>query len=191
MRIRLLDALREGPATVRELQEATGASQQNVSKHLGVLLRSGMVSRTQGGQLLRATRSPTRACSTCASRSAADCAASSTSSTRRSREEPGDERPACSRPEQRTDDVALAAGARAVRARRQRHAAVSVALAALVSPWFLLLTAFVGVNQWLYVLFGACPASLILGRRVLAALRSLSARGGRPMSATATPPAPP
>jgi hypothetical protein len=41
---------------------------------------------------------------------------------------------------------------------------LSAALAALVSPWFLLLTAFVGVNQWLYVLFGACPASIVLKR---------------------------
>lgn len=41
---------------------------------------------------------------------------------------------------------------------------LSAALAALFSPWFLLLTAFVGVNQWLYVVFGACPASLILRR---------------------------
>jgi hypothetical protein len=41
---------------------------------------------------------------------------------------------------------------------------LSVALVALVSPWFLLLTAFVGVNLWLYVLAGACPASLILKR---------------------------
>ena len=41
---------------------------------------------------------------------------------------------------------------------------LSAALAALVSPWFLLLTAFVGVNQWLYVLFGACPASIVLTR---------------------------
>ena len=39
---------------------------------------------------------------------------------------------------------------------------LSAALAAFVSPWFLLLTAFVGVNQWLYVLFGACPASIVL-----------------------------
>ena len=38
---------------------------------------------------------------------------------------------------------------------------ISVLLVAVVSPWFLLLTAFVGVNQWLYVAFGACPASLI------------------------------
>jgi hypothetical protein len=41
---------------------------------------------------------------------------------------------------------------------------LSVLLAVVVSPWLLLLTAFVGVNQWLYVLLGACPASLILGR---------------------------
>ena len=41
---------------------------------------------------------------------------------------------------------------------------LSAALAALVSPWFLLLTAFVGVSQWLYVLVGACPASLVLRR---------------------------
>lgn len=39
---------------------------------------------------------------------------------------------------------------------------LSAALAALLSPWFLLLTAFVGVNQWLYVLVGACPASIVL-----------------------------
>ncbi len=41
---------------------------------------------------------------------------------------------------------------------------LSAALAMLVSPWFLLLTAFVGVNQWLYVGAGVCPASLILTR---------------------------
>ncbi len=40
----------------------------------------------------------------------------------------------------------------------------SATLVALVSPWFLLLTAFVGVNQWLYVAAGVCPASLLLGR---------------------------
>lgn len=41
---------------------------------------------------------------------------------------------------------------------------LSALLAAVVSPWFLLLTAFVGINQWLYVVVGACPASLILRR---------------------------
>ena len=39
---------------------------------------------------------------------------------------------------------------------------VSVALVALVSPWFLILTAFVGINQLLYVAFGACLASMVL-----------------------------
>ena len=52
-RIRLLDALREGPATVQELQRAIESSQQNVSKHLGVLLRAGMVSRSREGNFAR------------------------------------------------------------------------------------------------------------------------------------------
>jgi ABC-type transport system involved in cytochrome bd biosynthesis fused ATPase/permease subunit len=41
---------------------------------------------------------------------------------------------------------------------------LSVALVLAVSKWFLLLTAFVGVNQWLYVTARACPASIILSR---------------------------
>ena len=40
----------------------------------------------------------------------------------------------------------------------------SALLAAIVSPWFLLLTTFVGLNQWLYVIAGDCPASLLLRR---------------------------
>jgi DNA-binding transcriptional ArsR family regulator len=49
MRIKLLDRLRDGEASVTELQEAVGASQQNVSKHLGILHTAGMVSRTKRG----------------------------------------------------------------------------------------------------------------------------------------------
>jgi hypothetical protein len=41
---------------------------------------------------------------------------------------------------------------------------VSIVLVLTVSSWFLLLTAFVGINQWLYVIVGACPASLVLSR---------------------------
>lgn len=41
---------------------------------------------------------------------------------------------------------------------------LSAVLAALVSPWFLLLAAFVGVNQWLYVTVRSCPASIVLRR---------------------------
>ena len=41
---------------------------------------------------------------------------------------------------------------------------LSAALAAFVSPWFLLLTAFVGFNQWLFVITGGCPMSLLLTR---------------------------
>ncbi len=53
MRIKLLDRLREGNATVGELQDALGASQQNVSKHLGVLHAAGMVRRTKDGNHTR------------------------------------------------------------------------------------------------------------------------------------------
>lgn len=41
---------------------------------------------------------------------------------------------------------------------------VSAGLAAVVTPWFLVLTAFVGVSQLLYVLVGACPASIVIRR---------------------------
>jgi DNA-binding transcriptional ArsR family regulator len=48
-RIKLLDRLREGEASVQELTEAIGSSQQNVSKHLGVLRQSGIVGRRKNG----------------------------------------------------------------------------------------------------------------------------------------------
>jgi DNA-binding transcriptional ArsR family regulator len=53
MRIRLLDRLRDGSATVGELRETLGASQQNLSKHLGILHGAGMVSRTKDGTRTR------------------------------------------------------------------------------------------------------------------------------------------
>ena len=53
MRIKVLDRLRDGEATVTQLQEAVGASQQNVSKHLSVLLGAGMVSRSKHGTSVR------------------------------------------------------------------------------------------------------------------------------------------
>jgi DNA-binding transcriptional ArsR family regulator len=48
-RIKLLDRLREGEATVLELTELIGTTQQNVSKHLGVLQRGGIVARRKEG----------------------------------------------------------------------------------------------------------------------------------------------
>jgi len=48
-RIKLLDRLREGEATVLELTELIGTTQQNVSKHLGVLQRGGIVTRRKQG----------------------------------------------------------------------------------------------------------------------------------------------
>lgn len=48
-RIRLLDALRDGEATVGDLTDRLGATQQNISKHHGVLHQAGFVSRTKRG----------------------------------------------------------------------------------------------------------------------------------------------
>ena len=53
MRIKLLDRLRDGDATVGELQAALGASQQNISKHLGILHNAGMVTRVKDGNHAR------------------------------------------------------------------------------------------------------------------------------------------
>lgn len=53
VRIKLLDRLRDGSATVSELVEAVGGSQQNVSKHLGVLHQASIVSRTKQGTAVR------------------------------------------------------------------------------------------------------------------------------------------
>lgn len=49
MRIRILDLLRDGEASVQELTDRLGATQQNVSKHLGVLYAAGIVSRRRDG----------------------------------------------------------------------------------------------------------------------------------------------
>jgi DNA-binding transcriptional ArsR family regulator len=49
MRIRLLDRLRDGETSVQELTDALGTTQQNVSKHMGVLHAAGIVSRRRDG----------------------------------------------------------------------------------------------------------------------------------------------
>ncbi|HVP01225.1 MAG TPA: metalloregulator ArsR/SmtB family transcription factor [Solirubrobacteraceae bacterium] len=49
LRIRLLDSLREREATVNELADELGASQQNVSKHLAVLAEAGILARRKEG----------------------------------------------------------------------------------------------------------------------------------------------
>lgn len=48
-RIKLLERLRDGEASVHELSEAIGSTQQNISKHLGVLLQAGLVCRRRDG----------------------------------------------------------------------------------------------------------------------------------------------
>ncbi len=48
-RIRILERLRVAPRTVQELADGLGTTQQNVSKHLGLLLSLGIVSRRKEG----------------------------------------------------------------------------------------------------------------------------------------------
>ena len=52
-RIRLLDNLRTGEASVQELTSAVGSTQQNVSKHLALLLDAGVVGRRKDGGTTR------------------------------------------------------------------------------------------------------------------------------------------
>ena len=59
MRIRLLERLRSGELSVAELSAAVAASQQNVSKHLGVLHEAGIVVAARM-EIACSTRSQTR-----------------------------------------------------------------------------------------------------------------------------------
>jgi DNA-binding transcriptional ArsR family regulator len=52
-RIRIMGLLNEGEATVQELTDRLATTHQNVSKHLGVLYQSGMVSRRKEGNCVR------------------------------------------------------------------------------------------------------------------------------------------
>ena len=52
-RIRILDALRPGPMTVGALTVEVSTSQQNVSKHLGLLHRAGLLMREKDGNSVR------------------------------------------------------------------------------------------------------------------------------------------
>lgn len=49
MRVRILDLLRDGELSVAALAERLGASQQNISKHLAVLVDAGMLARRKEG----------------------------------------------------------------------------------------------------------------------------------------------
>ncbi len=53
VRVRLLDALeRRGEANVQTLADELSATQQNVSRHLGVLTHAGLLARRQDGRLV-------------------------------------------------------------------------------------------------------------------------------------------
>ena len=52
-RIRILDRLRGAELTVQELTAQLATSQQNVSKHLGLLHQAGIVARKRDGNFVR------------------------------------------------------------------------------------------------------------------------------------------
>jgi DNA-binding transcriptional ArsR family regulator len=49
MRLKILNALRDGEKCVQDLVEATATSQANVSKHLKVMLQAGILTRRSVG----------------------------------------------------------------------------------------------------------------------------------------------
>ncbi len=50
MRLRILQSVCHGPKYVGEIVEAAGSTQPNVSKHLAVLLSTGILERRKDGQ---------------------------------------------------------------------------------------------------------------------------------------------
>ena len=53
MRVRILDRLRAGGGDDRGAGRGLGASQQNISKHVGVLARAGLIEREKEGNRVR------------------------------------------------------------------------------------------------------------------------------------------
>ena len=51
-RLRIIEALRDGPHTVSEIVRATGLSQSNVSNHLGCLRDCGLVVSERNGRFI-------------------------------------------------------------------------------------------------------------------------------------------
>jgi DNA-binding transcriptional ArsR family regulator len=59
-RLRLLRALMDGEHSVQELVEASGLSQTNVSRHLGLMRREGVVARrAEGNRAVYSVADPT------------------------------------------------------------------------------------------------------------------------------------
>lgn len=59
VRIRVLEVLREGPASVADVAQAVGASGSTLTQHLNTLRRSGLVeSQRQGSQVICTVADP-------------------------------------------------------------------------------------------------------------------------------------
>ena len=51
-RLKILQMLQDGPATVGEIMAATGVKQANASKQLGILHQAGVLARRKNGNLV-------------------------------------------------------------------------------------------------------------------------------------------
>ena len=52
-RLRILQMLQQGPATVSEIMDVTGVKQANASKQLGILHQAGVLGREKDGNCVR------------------------------------------------------------------------------------------------------------------------------------------
>jgi DNA-binding transcriptional ArsR family regulator len=61
-RVRLLALLEQGQATVQQLSDQLPSTPQNISRHLGILYRSGIVARQREGTTVRYSLADYSAC---------------------------------------------------------------------------------------------------------------------------------
>jgi DNA-binding transcriptional ArsR family regulator len=52
-RLRIIQALHHGPASVHQIMESTGLKQANASKQLGLLYQAGILARQKDGNTIR------------------------------------------------------------------------------------------------------------------------------------------
>ena len=186
MRIRLLDALRDSPATVgaapagdrRIPAERLQASRRAASQRHGEpqQARRLLALRDSRRGRVRAVRAGMRWHAPSAGRSRRTTTGGSEPMSATECAARGDEEAGAGASRWPLERVLFAlAGSMTL---------LSAALAALVSPWFLLLTAFVGVNQWLVRAPWRVPRLAGAAPPVLVAFGPLPPSGGKLMSTT-------
>ena len=140
---------------MQELTGALGSSQQNVSKHLGVLHLAGILSRRKDGNHVRYAIADDSVFALCA----LVCGGLERQATSSPACSPSGREPRPPPTPERNSRMSSAAGPSSGRCSRSPAPSSSSpsCLAVTVSPWFLAMTAFTGVSLWLYVLVRSVP----------------------------------